>query len=47
MCPLKRPQGHPSGLILKKRAMSRDVKHFAMLLTTHFTPFFGEFGEKG
>ena len=47
MCPLKRPKGHPSGLILKKRAMFRDVKRFVVLLTTDFTPFFGAFGEKG
>ena len=46
-CPLKCPQGHPKETIRKKRAKSTDVKHFEMLFSADFTPFFGGFWEKG
>ena len=47
ICPPKCPQGHPKGPIRKNRAKSTDVKHFEMLFSADFTPFFGGFWEKG
>ena len=43
----KCPQGHPKGPIRKNRAKSTDVKHFEMLFSADYTPFFGGFWEKG